>query len=266
MKHLYESLQNTIKLSGEIKNWILSHKDVKRYRHKIYDAEVSADNDGFFKINLLSNDHIFLRINIFGKDFVGNKFPYKISEITLNGEPLDINYHNVIFGNKTNFPKIVDTSMRLYGCTINKLDSLPEKCYDLYFCAENRHVVRPEKYITISSEPTKVNKIENIKVSTFCVQDPGMLQCDLKNIKNITVDGETMLSDKNVNFGKHIYTEKPESFDLPKDAQEQILLFVKNNKINLKRFELNFNYADGTNDYINVKIHNNEVSLDYMNL
>jgi len=154
--------------------------------------------------------------------------------------------------------------MRLSGCTINKLDSLPEKCYDLYFCAADRpKIFRSEKYINISAEPTKVNKIENIKVSTFCVQDPGMLQCDLKNIKNITVYGETRLSDRNVNFGKPIYTEKPESFrfDLPKDAQEQILLFVKNNKINLNRFILSFNYADGECDY-NIKIHNNKVLLD----
>lgn len=154
--------------------------------------------------------------------------------------------------------------MSLYGCTINKLNSLPEKCYDLYFCAEKQHLVRPDKYKTISSEPTKINKIENIKVSTFCVQDTGMLLCDLKNIKNITVDGETMLSDRNVNFGKPIYNKKPESFlfDLPKDVQEQILLFVKNNKINLKRFILCFEYDNGERDYRNVKIHNNEVLLD----
>lgn len=248
MRSLKESILRTTgtgltKILKEVKEWVYSIANIKYIREMLEDIEVIPEKNDFYKINLISKSkqHDLLKnrylqsIIITTTDCQLKKMPYKISEICLDNETLDVAYKKLQFETSNEIIKRCAEELRLYSCIFSKIDTLPNGCKKLLFI---------EAKGLSSSTSNIVKEIKNIKVDEFNICDPYALTCNIDCIKNITVTNKCVIDDSIISLANDVFVNKNLRPVLTDSATQKIFDFIKNNKINLNEFYLRYSVSN----------------------
>ena len=237
MKSLYESILTSTKAgknfeAEKVIEWFKNTNDYKRNLAN-YDIRITADyKNGKWAIDIVGDpkDSMFIK-QVWGYNLeksdtqnASGVLPYKLYSISKNGEPMNINYHALKFNDSSEFVEEVHDYMSLWGCEVDKIDSLPKNCKEIKFAY---------KHMIGGGRSTVIKEMKNITLDKF-TQDissyKGSLALNVNRIKNITVKDEMCISDEMLGY----YSLDKGGRKFKRDASDMLNEFFKNNKVDPK--------------------------------